>query len=155
MIKVVVLGLLFASQTVAADTGALSLKLIALDMSVKPGGKIMLRVTTTNESGHLITVQNTGRDCDYAFRVLTDTHAPAPETEHKKQLECSPGSGESGITGMDIIVTLKPGESSSEDVLITDLYDISAPGTYAVQVDRTFPEVGHFRSNVVTVKVTL
>jgi hypothetical protein len=154
MTKAVILGLLFASQTVAADTSALSLKLTTLDMSVKPGGKIMVRVTATNESGHLITFENTGRDCDYAFRVLTDTGASAPETQHKKQLACSPGSGESADTGMDIVVTLKPGESSSEDVLITDLYDISAPGTYAVRVDRTFASVGHFRSNDVTVKVT-
>lgn len=154
MIKAVILGLFFASQMVAANTGPLSLKLTALDVSVKSGGKIMVRVTTTNESGHLITFQNIGRDCDYAFRVLTDTGAPAPETERKKQLACSPGSGESGITGMDIVVTLKPGESSYEDVLLTDLYDISAPGTYAVGVDRTFPRVGHFRSNVVTVKAT-
>jgi hypothetical protein len=154
MIKAVILGLLFASQTVAPKTGTLSLKLTTLDVSVKPGGKIMVRVTTTNESGHLITFENTGSDCDYAFRVLTDTGAPAPETQHKKQLACSPGSGESADTGMDVVVTLKPGESSSEDVLITDLYDISAPGTYAVRVVRTFPKVGRSRSNDVTVKVT-
>jgi hypothetical protein len=154
MIKAIILAVLFTSQPGAAGTGALSLRLTALDFSVKAGGKIMVRVTTTNESDHLITFHNTNRDCDYTFRVLTDTQALAPETEHKKQLVCRPGTGELEITGRNIIVTLKPGESSSEDVLITDQYDISAPGMYAVQVDRTFPEVGHFQSNVVTVNVT-
>jgi|ERR1035438_1167713 hypothetical protein len=154
MIKAVILGMLFASQSVAAGTDALSLKLTALDNSVKAGGKIMVRATATNESDHLITFHNTSRDCDYTFRVLTNTDAPAPETEYKKQLKCSRDSGELEITGRNIIVPLKPGESSSEEVLITDLYNISAPGTYAVQVDRTFPEVGHFQSNVVTVKVS-
>src|SRR5450631_4240843 len=134
MINAVVLGMLFASQTVAAGTGALSLKLTALDVGVKAGGRAMVRVTTTNESDHLITFHNTSRDCDYTFRVLTNTHAPATETEYKKQLVCSRGNGELEITDRNIIVILKPGESSSENNLITDLYDISAPGTYAVQV---------------------
>jgi hypothetical protein len=155
MIKVFILGMFFASPVIAAGADTLSLKLTALDTSVKAGGKIMVRVTTTNESDHPITFHNISRDCDYSFRVLTNSKTPAPESEYKKQLRCNRVADQLEITGRNIIVTLKPGESSFEDILITDLYDMSVAGTYTLQVDRTFPGVGHFFSNVVTVNVTL
>jgi hypothetical protein len=154
LIKVFILGMLFASPAIAAGADALSLKLTALDTGVKAGGKIMARVTTTNESDHPIIFHNISRDCDYSFRVLTNSKTPAQETEYKKHLGCNRGGDQLEITGRNIIVTLKPGESSSEDILVTDLYDMSIAGTYNLQVDRTFPGVGHFLSNVVAVNVT-
>jgi hypothetical protein len=149
------LVLLMASSLGAADTGAISLKLTALNPAVKSGSGIVGRVTTINQSNHSISYHNTNR-CDYSVSVLTDTGAPAPETPFKKELDKKMDCSGSGlrITGRNILVTLKPGESDSEQILITELYDMSAPGEYTVQVERTFPEIGHFRSNAVGIKVT-
>ena len=51
------------------------------------------------------------------------------------------------------MITLSPGKSVYEDLPITDEYDLSKPGQYSIKVERTFPEIGHFSSNVVTVTV--
>ena len=87
--------------------------------------------------------------------MLTDTSSSAPETSFKKQMNehCNNGGG-LRITGRNIVVTLKPGESDSEEILLTEWYDMSAPGEYTVQVERTFPEIGRFRSNTVSIKVS-
>lgn len=147
----VVCGLLIASTASVAGVGHLSLKVTAQNAFVKSGAKIMIRVATSNESDHPITYHNTSRDCDYSVRVLTSGGAPAPETPFKKQMDCS--GGELTITGRNIVVTLKPGEFKSEEIEITELYDMKAPGEYSVQVERVFPEIGRFRSNAVNMKV--
>ena len=112
----------------------------------------MIEVTIINQSDHSITYHNTRRACDYSIQVLASAGTPAPETSFKKRTECS--SGGLRITGRDIVVTLKPGEADREQIEITELYDMSASGEYTVRVERTFPEIGHFRSNAVSVKVT-
>jgi hypothetical protein len=152
IIRYVISALLIASNVGIAGTGPLSLKVSALDPTVKGGSKIMIQVTTTNASNSEITYHNTNR-CDYSVKVLTSAAAPVPETPFKKQMACG-GGGELRITGRDIVVTLKPGESNDERIELTELYNISAPGQYSVQVDRTFPQIGHFGSNVVSIKVT-
>ncbi len=150
LIRYALVVVLIASNASAGDTAALSLKLTALDYVVKSGSKIMIQVTTTNRSDHPITYHNTNR-CDYSVKVLSGNGAPAPETPFKKQLDCS--GGELRTTGRDIVVTLKSGESDREQIEITELYNMSAPGDYIVQVERTFPEIGHFRSNAVNVRL--
>jgi hypothetical protein len=153
IIRCGILALLIAFNAAGADTAALSLKVIALDPTAKSGSKITIEVTATNESSHEITYHNTSVVCDYSLTVLTSSSAPAPETSFKKQHRCVLGDG-LRMTGRNIVVTLKPGESNSEQVAVTEQYDMTAPGEYSVQVERTFPEVGHFRSNTVIVKVT-
>ena len=62
-------------------------------------------------------------------------------------------SSELRITGKDIVVTLKPGESNDERLELTHLYDVSIPGEYTVNVERTFAGIGRLRSNSTKVKV--
>ena len=157
MITIVVLGFFLASCAGAADTGALSLKLTELAPGTKPGSKVIVRITTVNESDQPITYYNTNLYLNYSLKVLTSAGIPVPETQFKKDLDR--GSDQPGIVNLDttgrrIPVTLKPGESSSEDLVVTELYDLSQPGQYSIQVDRTFPGIGHFTSNVITVTVT-
>jgi hypothetical protein len=149
-----ILGLLFATCAGAADTGGLSLKLNVFDRTVKDGSKIGIRVTTTNESDHTITYHNTNY-CNYSFKVLTHAGTPAPETELEKMLDLNCGTkGGLETTGRDILVTLKPGESSSEDFGLAAFFDMSQPGEYSIQVERTFPGIGHYSSRVEYVTVT-
>ena len=152
IMRFAIVGLLIAMGVSFAESGHLSLKLTALDSQVKTGTRIMVRVTTTNNSDRPITYYNTNPGCDYSLRVLTAGGAPAPETPFKKQTSCD--GGNLGITGRNIRVSLKPGESSSEDILITDLYDMSRPGEYTVQVDRAFPDIGRLTSNIAKISVT-
>jgi hypothetical protein len=154
--RYVFLGLLLASAASLAGTGAVSLKLTALDPEVKSGSGVGGQVTIRNQSNHPITYHNTSRYCDYSVTVMTNNGAPAPETSFKKRMDKVIDCNGSGlrISGRNILVTLKPGESDSEQILITELYDMSAPGEYTVQVERTFPEIGHFRSNAVGIKVS-
>jgi len=150
-IKYSVLLMLIAANISSAGTGALSIKVTALDAIVKRGSRIMVRVTTTNTSDHEITYHDTSRDCDYSVTVLTGAGASALETESKRGLVCS--SSELRITGKDIVVTLKPGESNDERLELTHLYDMSIPGEYTVNVERTFAGIGRLRSNSTKVKV--
>lgn len=112
----------------------------------------MIRVSTTNDSDHRITYHNTQRNCDYSVKIATTSGARTPETPFKRQLNC--GGGQLKITGRDIAVTLKPHESDEEEIEITELYDTSLPGAYTVQVERTFPGIGHFVSNSAKIDVT-
>jgi hypothetical protein len=153
MIKIAMLGLLFTSCAGAVVKGDLSLKLTVFDPTVKTGSKIGIRVTTTNESDHPITYHNTNL-CNYSFKVFTSAGSPAPETELQKSLNCDFRGPMTGITGRNILVTLKPGESSSEDFRLLEFFDMSEPGEYSVQVDRTFPNIGRVSSNIVTITVT-
>ena len=136
-----------------AGTNALSLKLTALDPEVKSGSKIVIEVSTTNQSKQTITYHNTSRFCDYSVTVQTSIGVPAEETSFKKQMDCSSGGGLK-ITGRDIVVTLNPRESDRERIELTELYNMSSIGKYSVHVDRTFPSIGHFSSNLVSVTVT-
>jgi hypothetical protein len=151
-IKFAVLGLLAVSIAALAQNSAISFKLTALDSSIKSGTKIAIQFTTTNSSNHPVTYHNLSTYCDYTLNVLTASGSPATETEFKKQLHCV-ASG-LVIANRDILVTLEPGESNTERIVLTELYDMSQPGEYSVQAERTFPGIGHFSSNVVTVTVT-
>jgi hypothetical protein len=129
-IKYAVLGLLCACSAGAADIGSLSFKLAVLDPAV--AGSIEVRVTTTNESDHPITYYNTNL-CNYSFKIVTATGTVVPETEERKRLNCG-SQGGIEISGRRILVTLKPGESSSEDLRLPNYNDISQPGEYSVRL---------------------
>jgi|SRR5450432_374982 len=149
----ILFGAIFASNASLAGTSAISLKVTALDPVVASGAKIMIRLTITNKSKHSITYNNTSSFCDYPLKVATSSGAPAPETPFKKELgECN--NDPLRLLGRNIPVALKPGESASEEMEITEYYDMSAPGKYIVQAERIFPGIGHFLSNVVSIGVT-
>ena len=146
-------GLLLGANISIARTVALSLKVTALDPMVASGAKIMVRLTITNRSKHPITYNNTSTFCDYPLKVTTSFGTPAPETPFKKALgECN--NDPLRLLGRNIRIVLKPGESASEEMGVTEYYDLSTPGKYTVQAERTFPGIGHFRSNIASVKVT-
>jgi hypothetical protein len=146
------LCLLFATRSAAAQTPALGLQLATPEPTAKVGGSILVRVTTVNESNQPVTYHNTNPFCNYSFEVLGSAGTAAPETDLRKRVNC--GGGQLEITGRNIVVTLKPGENHSEEINISEQYDLSQPGQYSIRVSRTFPGIGHFTSNTVTVTVT-
>ena len=136
----------------AANHPTLSLKLAALTPTVTGGAKVGVRVSAINESHHPVTYNNRNPYCDYLFTVRSSDGTSVAETDLKKQLNC--GGDQLMITGRNIVITLKPGKSVYEDLPLTDEYDLSKPGQYSIKVERTFPGIGHFSSNVITVAVT-
>jgi len=160
-IIIAVFGLLCAARPTLAEAPTIAIRLAAREPNGKAGQAMVVRVTTVNESDHPISYENTSPYCNYRFKVLTAAGAPAPQSDLQQRMtDCSGGHlppggvWVPGTTGRDIFVTLKPGESGSEDLNIAEVYDLSQPGNYTVQVDRTFPGIGHFTSNVITVTVT-
>jgi hypothetical protein len=154
MFKLIVLGLLVASNGSVSASGTASLKLEAPVRSVKVGAGVMVQVTVTNQSDHPITYHNLSRVCDYSIKVLTGAGVAAPETAYYKNERARCGNGELKITNRNITVTLKPGESGDELIELTELYDMSQPGQYSVQVDRKLTGIGELSSNVVLITVT-
>ena len=148
-IRYAILGMLLASCASAADKGALSLKLAVLNPSMSD--QVEIRVTTTNDSDHPVTYYNTDL-CNYSFKVIAVTGTTVPETEGRKRLHCGRRGGLE-IYGRRIDVTLKPGESSSEDQRLLDYNNVSQPGVYSVRVERTFPGIGHFSSKSIKIGV--
>lgn len=146
------LGLLLGTCPSVANYPALELKLTVLESPTKVGQGIMVRVTTINETDQPVSYHNTNPFCNYSFKVLNGLGEAVPETDFKKRLNC--GNGQPQMTGRDKFVTLKPGESSSEDLLLTEQYNFARPDDYSIQVDRKFPGIGDFSSNVVNLTVT-
>jgi hypothetical protein len=151
-IGIAVFGYLLSSWSTVAVPPTLSLTITTLETNAKVGQVVLVRVITVNESNQPVTYYNTSTYCNYSLKVLTSAGTPAPATDFKKGQSC--GSGQLEITGRRILVMLKPGESSAEDIRISEQYDLSQPGQYSIQVDRTFPGIGNFSSNVVNVSVT-
>lgn len=149
--KLLELTLLAVLSAAASDRGVLSMRVTVPVPKVSIGSNILIQVVTTNESDKVISYHNTNL-CDYSVTVRTTAGTSAPETRLNKELNC--GSGQLRVTGRNILVTLKPSESNSEDIRINEMYDMSTPGQYSIQVERTFPGVGHFTSNVVKIEVT-
>jgi hypothetical protein len=130
----------------------LSLDLSPLTPSTKVGQAVMVRATVTNTSDGDVTYSNKSRDCDYSFKVTAPSGDPATETAQMKSLKCDGGG--LVISARNIVVTLKPGESDSEDIRLTDLFQFSQTGKYTVEVTRVFPKLGRCRSNTAIVTVS-
>jgi hypothetical protein len=146
----VYLTLLGASLSLA-DSSELSLNIKAPEPIIKSGTHLVIIATVVNKSQHDVTYHNTNL-CDYDIRVTAGGGISATETPLKREMDCSGGTLR--ITGRDIVITLKPGESNSEEIRVAQQFDLSAPGRYSVQVDRNFPQIGKVESNVVGVTVT-
>jgi len=120
--------------------------------SVKSGAEIRVHVTLTNTSDREITIFDTNRDCDYQAEVVDEAGQPAIETEYRRTLKCEGPS----VISRNVLITLKPGETREDELVISDLYDMRRPGHYAVHVSRKIPKdlgQGTARSNGITIVV--
>jgi hypothetical protein len=151
--RLAIIGFLIALQATAADSTILSLKIDILNLTVKLGDEIRIRITITNESSQPVTFHETNPFCNYPLKVLDYTGNTAPPTEFMKQIGCEFANAQTA--GRNILVFLKPGESHVDsDMEVTEVCVISEPGEYSVEVDRIFSGIGLVRSNVVKVSIT-
>ncbi len=127
---------------------------------LKAGRPLTLRMTTTNTSGHALSnLPMTQGSADvekvYQVHVLDGEGHPAPPRvpppppKGKTLIRIGMGRGVSG---------LQPGQSVTDQVNVTALYDLSQPGKYKIWIAEPFcrgPHIpnGFVRSNTVTVIV--
>jgi hypothetical protein len=133
----------------------LTLTLQAPKRPLRAGQRLVLRLNTTNTSGRSILVPDskglwTLRE---AIRVRDQQGRPLPLRPPRRGPE---GRGFVVHTGSVQGRELSPGESFTDLVNVTDLYDLSRPGKYEIWVAEPLgpnPSDGLVKSNVVTVTV--
>jgi hypothetical protein len=149
-----VLFVLFA-QPVLAARAPFSISIALLHDQVR-GGYVQLTSTITNTSSHEITLHERNRACDYSVDVRDEQGKSPPETPFKQNLQCS-GEGFL-LTGRNMIVVLKPQESYNDQISASELFSLTKPGEYTIQVSRKFlttrnKKDGGVKSNKITVTV--
>jgi hypothetical protein len=113
---------------------AIPLSIRAPEESAKPGSEITITATLTNLGKQDFVFADINPDCDYLFEVQDPTGKAAPETDYKKNLNCAGRTADS----RNIRVRLRPGESRSEQLLITREYEFTLPGRYLIRAFRRF-----------------
>lgn len=148
----VVFFLFFSLVSFAGTNGApFSLTIVGPEAPVKSRSEIKIHVSLTNTSAGVINMFDTSRYCDYQVEVIVNGN-PAKETEYKRALSCEGPT----ILNRNVLITLKPQESTEDNLTITDLYDMASPGNYVVRVMRKVPKdlgQGTATSNALTITV--
>jgi hypothetical protein len=146
-----IFGILFVALCAAAANPILSLRAAAPERTLKTGARILVRIKVSNESNYTVSFSDQNPDCDYNVTVLNNAGLPAEESRYKKDLQCPVGPH---LTGRNVSVTLKPGESHDDEIELSHLFEMAAPDRYSVQVSRTFSQIGAFSSNPVAITIT-
>lgn len=134
---------------------------------LKTDEDIRIRVVLTNTSDQDIW-SVTPAECQYEVYVWDSQHLAAHNTEYGLQVKNKDKLKETGFVtrgGQEFITPcmmgstspLKPTNHSDVHLTVSDLYDMSRPGQYTIQVQRTVPKErggGVVKSNIITVTVT-
>jgi hypothetical protein len=121
--------------------------------TVHTGEPIPIHFVMTNATDHSISVTRPPTDSSaefhYRFQVREKSGRPVPETEHHRSIA-------RGWAGSELQLELKPGEKLEEDSELTKQFDLSAVGTYDLQVFRSVQGEGKdpAQSNKLTIVVT-
>jgi hypothetical protein len=102
---------------------------------VKGGSDVKIHITLTNTSDNEVTIFDQNPECDYGVEVFKEHGESASATEHKRALRCEGPR----MVNRNVLITLKPGESTETAISVSDLYDITRPGRYLVWVTRRVP----------------
>ena len=120
------------------------------------GARVFVIVTMTNNSDRTLHLSISDPVYDYRMTVQDDaTGLPVSETERYRKMKESQQS-HLQTTGF-IVVTLKPHASCADTIELSQLYDLSRPGEYSIQVERDKPmELGKggVQSNVINATIT-
>jgi hypothetical protein len=119
---------------------------------VKSGSEVLVNVTLTNLSSHVVSFELSSPLCDYVVEVRDGTGRLLPDTEAKSKSDCvhPHASGEYGI------YRLKPNESLTRTIPISMFSDVSRPGDYSVQVAWIAQkELGTALVRAETIKITV
>lgn len=141
------------AMTPSPPKEVLSLSISPTMQTVKTGSQVRVEAKLTNVANDPVSFSDTIPDCDLTVTITDAKGESPPETSYKRGLKC----GGRLTASRNILVTLKPGESRKEEIVITRLYQLERPGSYFVQAQRqppTDPSASYVKSNTVTVTVT-
>ncbi len=131
---------------------------IAVDQTtIKVGSQIRLRITLTNTSGQDLLIGRGNGDAraaeaGYRIEVLNEKGKNPPETKYQRVIK---GEEDGIFWSSPIGITLQSGKTYEDGMIVNDFYDLSQPGTYTIQVQRTDHQSKILvKSNKVTVTVT-
>ncbi len=120
------------------------------------GARVFVIVTMTNNSDRTLHLSIVDPAYDYRMTVQDDaTGLPVSETERYRKMKQSQ-KNRFQTTGL-VVVTLKPHASCADTIEVSQLYDLSRPGKYSIQVERDKPmELGKggVQSNVINATIT-
>jgi hypothetical protein len=171
--RILPIVLLFAAisatvQTAAAQCSKLtdgippvsSLTVRAVRDVTPAGSPVLVDATLTNNSNHSISVW---REKQGSYRVfVTDERGVRPPDRRLGYRNgrfdvtlVPPEKVAEVLSGSGACVTVKPGETQTEGIEVSKLYDLSKPGKYTIQVERGDPESTVIvKSNAITVTVS-
>jgi hypothetical protein len=120
---------------------------------VKAGSDIRIEVTLTNVTTTAIGIESNALAPYKVLVNASDGSTPA-ETGHGRKIKEVQQSREKGETiSTKIGQSLQPGETKTTELVVTDLYDVSHPGKYSIQVERRW-EGQKIRSNTLVITIT-
>jgi hypothetical protein len=142
------------------SVSALSLTISATEAVVPSGSPVKVNIIMANTSDHemLLWVMDAAERAGKVYRadVWDDNGDTLPDTRMNRILKynqagCSNPCPEI-VGGHGDYLALKPGETWSDQIDLTKLYDFSRPGRYHVQLERTDNRTW-IKSNTITVTV--
>ncbi|MGO9574381.1 MAG: hypothetical protein ACLPTQ_08640 [Terriglobales bacterium] len=139
----------------ASPKPPLKITLRLLNDSVKVGNPVLLKVTITNEAKERMLVDV--RDATWLMGIdVRDSQGDRPLTRRGRILyHLDPGiENELPIDNGGQSAELYPGKTVVvSSIPVPDLYDLSQPGSYTIQVQRPDGHGGNVKSNTVTVTI--
>jgi hypothetical protein len=121
----------------------------------KVGEPVRAIVTMVNQSKRVVHYSLTNPGWDWEMDVRDSTGKPVGETDLFRQMKENLKNG-SIIVSRNIIGTLRPNEKAQDVIEVQMFYDLSRPGEYSIQIQRTFPDVAKdpIKSNRLTLTIT-
>jgi hypothetical protein len=124
----------------------------------KSGQNVVLEVRMLNNSQRILTISEGNPTEDYVVQILDSSGLRPADTDYSLKLKKSAASpGKILDANRSISFQLKPGETGTDVIPISMMYDMRVPGKYSVKVERSLPRelgAGVVRSNAVTITVT-
>lgn len=126
--------------------------------SVNSGEPVRIGVTLTNVSRNDISVEhdlsNKG-EFFYSVTIQAGNGRAPRKTEYNHALHNEPTSTPMIVVSSLFNALVSPGKTIIEMIDLNDLYDLSEPGTYSIQVERTDPlSKTTVHSNKLTIVIT-
>ncbi len=121
---------------------------------VKAGAPVTVKIRLTNTSDHDISLsQMYSRSSSFDRGVDISYEQDIRDSKSNLVKRGGQSQPEPPINGFSVLHTLKPGESMDSLTTVSGRYDVSHPGTYAIQLSRTVSG-SVVKSNAMTVTVT-
>ncbi len=134
------------------------LAITAAQESIAAGSPVWVELTVTNKSKHEISLwrEVSGRDFqvevkDHKGKFAKDTKYGYSRNGRADPARLTPED----LSGSGACVTLGPGKSLSYKLDISKLYDLTQPGEYTIQAERSDSEsTATVKSNKIVIKLT-